>query len=362
MAYVYPTTAIELELSGWRLGIVGASELGTTTKLAGGGWADVTTDLLEDPIVLDYGFHSDHPSDRVAPPGTLTFGLRNDANNSGNQLGYYSPNHASKRLGFDFGIRARLKQTYSGVTYYWMGTLSQIVVEPGQYEGRRVTCVAVDWMDVPMRNTAPTALQVNKRSDQVFSAVLANLATQPTATTVRIGNETFAYALDNVPSNVKALGTFSDVARSELGYIFAVRDQTAGQTVVNENRRYRSSVTALLVTLDNTMHMLEVPGDRGDVLNHFLLTVYPRRVDSGQTTVVAKIDVADATAILVGQTQTVFIDYTDPVQRDTKIGATNLVLPLVAGTDFHFTANADGTGADLDANFTVTASDKGSEV
>ncbi|HXG88763.1 MAG TPA: hypothetical protein VNJ02_10540 [Vicinamibacterales bacterium] len=336
MAWVLPTHTIEAELNG-----------------VGGGWTDLTADTTSDRYRLSYGIKTHRPEVRVAESGTLAFQMRNDEANSGALLGYYSPFHAMKRPGWGFGIPVRLKQVYGADTRYWMGRLDQIIPEPGQFESRRVACVAVDFMNEAARANAPTPIQVNKRSDQVFSAVLANMTEQPALTSIEAGRDVYVYALDNVSQDTKVMAIWADLAKSELGIIACVRDATVGQTLKFEARTTRTLVTSVLCTLDNTMHGLEFPGGRSDILNVFRVKAFPRTIGVG--IIIAKIDAPIEQAINPGETRTLFFDYTDPVQRDTKIGATNQIAP-VATTDYLMNAAADGSGANLTSSFSVVAS------
>ena len=336
MPWVTPVTTVEAEFSG-----------------VGGGWTDITADVTDDPIAFEYGIRGYRPEDRCASAGPIRFNMRNDANNSGAQLGYYSLFHASKRSGWAPGIRVRVKQTYGGATRYKLGRLAEAPAEPGQYEGRKVMVVAMDYMDELARANVPTALQQNKRSDEVFSAILANMSTQPGATSIATGKSTFVQCLDNVGAETKGLTQYADLSRSELGQIFCKRDATIGETLTFESRHTRVAIATTLVTLDNTMHALGLPGRRSDILNRFRVTTHPR-LTSGYTSItVAQIDAAFQSAIAPGETYAFFLDYTLPADRSTKIGATNQVAP-VATTDYTMNANADGSGADLTANFTVT--------
>jgi hypothetical protein len=86
------------------------------------------------------------------------------------------------------------------------------------------------------------------------------------------------------------------------------------------------------------------------------VTVHPRRADTGATTIVAKLDAGSGSPLLPGQSQTFFLNFTDPVQRDTFIGAANVVTPLVATTDYTMnTAPPTAPGSDVTASFHVTA-------
>jgi hypothetical protein len=71
------------------------------------GWTDITSDLATDPIRLRYGINGTGPRDRVASTGPMSFALCNFAKGA-RPLGYYSPNHNSKRSGWQPGIGIRL--------------------------------------------------------------------------------------------------------------------------------------------------------------------------------------------------------------------------------------------------------------
>ncbi len=336
MAWVSPTHTIEVELAG-----------------VGGGWTDISADLTSDPIHVSYGIKSYRPEIRVAETGVVTFGLRNDATNSGTTLGWYSLFHASRRAGWGLGIRVRLKQVFGADTRYLLGWLDQAVAVPGVYEDAVVYCTVLDYMNELARIDAPTAVQVNKRSDEIFSAVLANLDSQPEHALVDSGADTYVYALDNIASDTKAMSIFADLAKSELGLVFCERDATDGQTLKFEARRARTVLSSVLVTLDNTMSGLTFPGGRQDIMNVFRVKAFPRVIVTG--IVIAKIEGAMAQAFAPGESRTIFLDYTDPTQRDTKIGGINQVNP-VATTDYAMNTAADGSGTNLTASFTVTAS------
>ena len=73
------------------------------TQLATGIWTDIGPDVLG-PVRGRYGISDVGPDASVASTGELAFDLDNSAQNSGGVLGWYSPNHASVRSGWTFGI------------------------------------------------------------------------------------------------------------------------------------------------------------------------------------------------------------------------------------------------------------------
>lgn len=344
MAWVSPITTIEGEFSG-----------------VGNGWTDFSVDLTNTPIVQGWGIQSHRPGDRTAGAGPVIFEVRNDADNSGSQLGYYSPNNANVRSGWQVGMAVRVKQTYGGSTYYKHARIDEIIVAPGSLEGRTVRVVAFDYMDDAARANTKTALQTLKRSDEVFSAVLASMTIQPLATSIQTGKDTYAQALDNVPARERVLTTWSDLSRSEGGIIGVKRDATVGETLFFENRHTRAATSALLITLDEDMHNLNLVSKRSDVLNRFRVTAYPRKTSGLTGIVVAILDNEFSTALAPGEEYTFTLDYTDPTQRDTKIGAYNQITPA-ATTDYTMNTVSGGGGTDLSSDFSVTPTYYGSYV
>lgn len=328
-----------------------------------GSWTDVSADLTDSNIVLDYGIRSNLPEDRVAGTGQLTFGLRNGTDNSAHQAGYYSPYNANRRAGFQHGLRCQLVLAYSGQTIYWTGRL-RLIDAPGDSYGERVSkCTAYDWLDDASRKNLQISILTTVRGDQAFTALVAIVPSQPLIVQADVGSDTYVYAFDNLYTTNKVYSAFADLARSELGYIGQKRDATLGQTVFFESRHSRPVNSTLLVTLDNTMDGLDIIPDASLIINHMRVTVHPRSNDAGGTTAVAALatsTTAGAVPLLPGESQTFLLNYTAPVAasliRSSFIGATNIQTPLVSGTDFTMNTKQDGTGDDLSFNFTVVAS------
>lgn len=320
-----------------------------------GAWVTITTDLTDDPITLAYGIDGNSPVDRVAKTGQLRFALDNQ-HNAGATLGYYSPFHASRRAGWGFSVPVRLTASDSVTTTKWRGRLTDIAPEPGQYEGRRVFCAAVDWMDDAAKANAAATILVGARGDQVFSALVGCVSTAPVNTRIGTSPDTFLFALDNVRSDTKVLSALQWLACSDLGLIYCSRDATDGQTLVYEDRRARASLSTVLVTLDQTMHKLEMPSSRDAILTRMRVQVHPRRVDTGATTVVANLDAVPDTPLAGGASADIWLNFTDPAQRDTLVGAKDCIAPDPASPHFDYTMHSarDGSGTDLTAFLTVT--------
>ena len=344
---------MQLAGSGWLLGSVGFSELGETTYV-GSSWTTITDVVISSGLNLSYGIVGNGPTDRVASTGTMTFALDNSASNSAGLLGYYSPNNANLRTGFELGIGVRLAITYGGVTYYkWRGFLTSIEPEGGIKRDRLTQCVAVDYMDdAASALLSQVAIQINKRSDQVFTAVYDELARPAPSTSIGTGQSTFAYALDNVQDETTTvLSAFQTIAESEVGYIYVKGNITDGATLVFEGRNVRQAA-ASSATINNDM--LEMTASRSikELLNRINVTIYPREVDASATTVLYTLSNPNTT-VLAGGTITIDAAYTDPNEKISRVGGTEMVIP-VATTDYTMNTLADGSGTNLTASFTVT--------
>lgn len=325
----------------------------------GNGWTDVSADVrISSDLKLQYGIAGSGPNDRVAATGQLTFALDNMATNSAGKLGYYSPNNANVRTGFGLGIGVRWSITYSGTTYYkFAGLLSEITPEAGQYGGRSVHCVAVDWMDVAARYIVAQSIgtQVNQRSDQVFTTIVNSIAQAPYATSTATGVSSFPYALDQKGSaNSTALSEFQRVATSELGFIYVKGDTSTGGVLTFEKRTTRLASTTNAVTFSNSMKTLLVTRKMTAVINDARITVHPRDVDGTTSTVLYSLPAGQTRAVDPG-TQVVLIgSYRDPAQRKATVGGTDMQT-VTANTDYTMNSAADGSGTDLTANFSVVA-------
>ena len=339
MAFVIPTV-VELEL-------------------APSTWTNVSVDVL-DGISAQYGITGGKPTDRVASTGTLRLRLMNGAWNAAGQSGklgqgHYSPGHAQVVQGFDIGIGIRWRQDRVVARYFFTGRIASITVVPGRYGAQETLIEAVDWMDEAATQTLsgiPT--QLAQRADQILVTALASVTLQPTATDFDTGDSTFAYALDNAQDeSTRLLQALAAVIMSEAGYLYLLGDGT----LVFESRTARALNVTSVATFIDTMHGLTVSRSRDDLVNVMQTTVHPRRVDAAATTILWSRDIADdeepiemAAGAVV---DTIFGAYGDPANNRARCGGTDMQAP-VSGTDYHMFANADGSGANLVANLTVT--------
>lgn len=333
-----PTIAIQQQFSG-----------------SGGAWTDVTGDV-RGPIDCRYGIPGAGPLDLVASTGTLNFALSNRPNNSGSVAGYYSPDHVSKRAGFDLGIGTRLKLSYGGTdAYKFSGWLDSIEPDAGQYRERLSRCTAVDWMDVAAKFRLNIGTQTNTNANSLVNLIQAMARPQPPGgISLDVGQSTFPYCFDNSEQERQtALAEFGRIMRSEYGYLFLRGNATAGGVLRMQNRNARLAPTSI-ASFNDTMVRLQAGQRRDDLVNRVKATARPRRADSAANQTLYQLPQPQSSAIAPGESRTFTGYYTDPTLRASRVGGKDMVAP-VATTHYTMHTAADGTGTDLTASFTVAA-------
>lgn len=335
MAVSLEAYAIEAELAG-----------------VGGGWTDLSDDVrIADGVQWGYGIRGSGPQDRVASTGSLTFALDNSESNSASLVGYYSPDHANARSGFDVGIRVRVRLTYASTTYTrFIGRVGSIVPEPGSKLDRKTIVIAYDWIDEAARfklSGIPT--QLSQRADELIQTIVNAITVQPTGVSLATGIDTYEYALDSARDESSyALAEFSKIAQSEVGYVFLSGDGT----LVFHSRHTRPAISTNAFVFDNAMSDLTTVRSRDLIYNRVQVTAHPRRVDDS---VVTLYTLQHPARVLAGESVVIFGGYVDPTQQAARVGGFDMVAP-VATTDYTMNEQEHGGGADLTGSFTVSSS------
>ncbi len=331
---------------------------------AGAGWTAVTNDVrAQVPIRWRYGIPGSQLTDRVASPGALTFALNNSTRNSGGLLGYYSPGHANCRSGFALGINVRFSIVYSGTTYRkFHGRLSSIAPVAGQYGSRLSLCVVYDWIDEASRaKLKRVAIQIGKRADEILTTIMTAMSRQPVSTTFGTGRDTYPYALDHSPEEGGGvLQEFQRIAQSEVANIYVKGNTTNGGEFCFESRTDRAAKNTNLATFDNTMFELASLRARDDVISRLQVVTHPKRKDTVNVVLFTlrdgnNVSVDTTIALGPGESRSLVCPFTDPSDRNHRIGGTLVVAPA-ATTDYLFNASADGSGTNLTASLGVSAS------
>ena len=322
-------------------------------QLSAGVWTSLRTDIsAADRMTWRLGIAGWGPLDNVARPGMCEFTLKNFTETGSARLqGWYSPNHANVRTGWTFGIAIRVVVTYSGTDYtVWRGRLRRIEPIPGQYGSRLVRCVAQDFMADLAESEVNVAIQIDQTEVQCLQAIIAALPSdaQPAATSYGSALETFPYALGNLSSGAQAITGVIGVADSCQGQIFVSKDGTF--TYINRHT-WSTKVSDFTFTeamLDRDGGV-EVPSDLQGVWNDVTAAAHPKSVSAS----IVLCGITSAVFVGAGQTIEFFLDYRDPNSTDRLIAGKNFTA-TAENTDYEARPNADGTGADLSANLTVT--------
>ncbi len=319
-------------------------------------WVDVTSDVRTTAsIQASGGMMGSTITDRVAPPGMLSFDMDNSEGNSAATVGYYSPDHASCRDGFDVGTRTRFKLASGGTTLYpFYGRIKKIKVQPGPKRERTTQVTCADFMEqtsIHKINLIP--VQLSKRNDQLLTTILANMPIQPLNTSFATGPDTFPTAL-NAEEDEKTFANtvMQKCAQSDLGYIYVRGNATDGETFVYESRQTRSLNVTPKVTLNDTMISMSPDRNADNIWNTVKVTAYPDKYDAS---VVVLYSSAAEIPINAGQTHTFTARFRDPagLSQRTSLYPGSEVTP-VAVTDYKFSSVSGNNGYDLNANLSIS--------
>lgn len=344
----------------------------------GAEWVDLSPYVVSE-IIGNTGFTTPSPDDRISQLGLLEFTL----NNSDRLFTPYGGDDIrgfSTLAGFNKGAKIRVSVTYDGRTKtFWTGKIDSIKSDSGTWGNRRVSILCSDWNDIfskyPMKGTE---ILTNKRIDEAVTSVISRLPIQPESTDFDTGNEIFPAVFSNVKDKTKAVDELNKLALSELGYIYLEKDGTlrvenstartgtrelnvvpvtsnfASNLLLNGTDRLLVKNDSLLLLdateiADLNVEDLDIE-IKEDIFNSAFLRAYPTKTATSLETVFS---LGSPILIGTGATVTFTSRYTNPVGGN-PINATNLQTP-VPTTDYLFNSKDDGTGTDLTANLTVTA-------
>jgi len=244
----------------------------------------------------------------------------------------------------------------SALKFY--GKIDTILPIAGQSKEKRVLVTVNDTIaDVLEADVRELDLQINKTEAECLTAILDSLpsSAQPPARDFDTGVDTFPWAFDDLGSGVKGLALVKDAVQSALGMYFAKGDGTHAY----RSRTSRATGSSVF-TFADSMHGLNVPSGLDGVFNRVGVTVNKKVVSANPDEELYTLPTGAFIEVTDGGTVKLFTDYTDPNDRQTSIGGSEVVTTLVAGTHFQAFANSDGTGSDLSASMTPTLADFGS--
>lgn len=308
---------------------------GVELELGGPGvWEDVTPDLLRRPSLgWSYGIAGTGPLDLSAGTGRISFALNNSEENSVGLIGYYSPGHANCRAGFALGVGVRYRYTSPLTGDFWwkfVGRLNSIDPIYGRYGERKTRCSGVDYIDELTKIKPVVPTQVNKRTDEVLTAIIAAVPDPPHQTMVfDMGDSSVPYALDSGASEQSTAATLVQrTCQSEGRGMFYIRGGQNGIGSMRFEKRTARLTPMPVHIFDGDMQGLTAPRDRSKIRNRAKVAVHPRRVDTSSATVLF-LD-QSAPSVPAGQTVKLTGRYTDPTNRSNRVGGTDMQAPFVA--------------------------------
>lgn len=323
-----------------------------------GSWTTIADVLTAEGLECLRGRTYVGPGAVVAEPGTATLWLDNSSSNSGGLAGYYSPFHPSCRAGF--GLRTRVRvllsspSNPSGVEI-WAGRIADIIVEPGERLSRRVRVLVEDWVANLARTTVRgVSLQTTQRADQLIATLFSNTDDPDYNVAYTLTNatgvSTFGYALDYQDGDEPTLlEELRAIEQSERGRMYL----RAGSVLAFESANTWAE-TDIAYTFDDDMSGLGLQTVSDDLINRVNVHFYPVKIDTSDVVLYS----LGSSTLLVqpGETNTsVFGPFRDPDDPGTLIGGTSFA-SVTATTDYTMNSAADGSGSNLTANFTVSAS------
>ena len=337
-------------------------------------WTDITSDVITDPISCEWGISNNTAVDLMADAGTMTFTL----NNVGDE---YIPGHTSAVTGWGINTPVRLNLTYEGLPHYFRFYVDHLSVTSDKWNRKRITVSCVDYLEfmarAPLRGQTVVATQ---RADEGITTLISGMQTTPQVQSYETGQETFNTIFSKTTTSTKVYSEVSKLVNSEFGHFYKTCDHAYGETLVFEDRNHRhglrtldlipiSDGTVLLMetddnllletgdmillneaedaVFDNSMTNVEIQYGE-DIVNYFMATAYPTTVTAGASTLW---DLTSPMEIGGGKTITFRTNYRDP-DGGNQI---NCLTSEATGTTHSFRPNADGSGANLDAFLSVTA-------
>jgi hypothetical protein len=345
----------------------------------GTAWADISAYVVSS-LIGEQGL-DDILESRVGFLGSLQLEL----NNVG---GLFMPmgGDAVKGLptltGFNKGAKIRVRATLGDYNkVLWTGRIDSLNADDGIWEEQRVKLFAVDWFDVatrfPMKGSD---ILLDKNLSEAMTALLARITIQPEATDIDTGTNTFPAVFEDVKDKTKAIAEINKLALSELGYIYLLKDGTL-RVEDSSARKGTRELDKVPVHPDLLTNLLLIDGDdfllidgdtlildeaeeaqlaldmekleiilKNDVVNRADVRAYPVRTATALEVVFS---LGSPMLVPAGQSITFKAHYKSPDSGQT-ISATNLQTP-VATTDYLMNSAEDGSGSNLTASFTVTA-------
>lgn len=328
-----------------------ASVTATLEFYNGTDWVDISDDMIAGSLSWSGGIRGNKPTDRVAMPGSLDVELNNSQGNSAATLGYYSPDHASKRAGWEIGAKIRVKLESGGDTRYWMYRITSITPVPGQYGKRRVKVVAKCYMnEFSKRKVSGLSIQRSKRGDELLTTLTNSMPFAPANTSYSEGAFISPFAFHNEQDeSTYCLSVVQKISQTDLSYIFWDGNTTDGETLHFEPHTTRQNMLTPSGTISDTMVDMEIDHSTDSVWNYVNAYTYPVEEEL-EISVLGEI--SSEFSLEPGEERTITIPYLDDV-TERRISGQNIVTPE-ANTDYRMSSATNNGGNDFNSYFTMT--------
>lgn len=327
---------------------------------------------------LVWGYGIPIYSEAISPPAHLEITLNN-------RSGDWTPeNSASPFYPLNRGSLVKVVATYNAIEYtMFQGVTTSFQIDIGEHGKQQARVLVGDPMSKADRAEYLAELQLDVRSDEVMQAVFDSGtvlypyaghnwllgvvgASELSSTTVTFvenltdfeeGDTSFNFAGDITGAGhpVTAGRVLREYAYAELGGRLWWDAPTLKFKF--QRRSHAARTTPSLTTIDH-LELDEPPvyvwGD--DVLNHFTLSYFPRKVGSVGSILYSMANLP--LALAAGAERSIKVRFSSTTAPDATIAALTTILP-VASTDYTANANADGSGANktsvLNVNVTFSA-------
>ena len=324
------------------------------------GFISIADDVLTvTPTTIFQGQKNGDVVDRVADPGTIKLVMNNNTNNSGDVVGYYSPDSGNKRGRFGNGARVRVGlEKDSTIEWLSEGRIIDVKPVPGLLNNKTVDVICGDWIEVASRTPMPRiAVQQSATDDGLIQAILNELDDIPKDTDFETGAYTYDYALtDIVDEETKVLTALQTIAQCGLGRIFIIGGTTSGEVLRYVDLYSLLSVTDPVATYVNTFIQTEAGRRANRRVKRVVVTGYPMAKDSAPVVLFTN---PQQIQIAAGAEVEFSGFFRDPNASSAQtIAAVDVVQPVV-NTDYKFSSTS-GAGTDLNASLTILSWDVGS--
>lgn len=322
-------------------------------------WTDVSADVIQ-VVSGEEGLNGSGVLDRLAGTGRMKIILHNEGNK-------YTPGHISCVAGFKVGVKVRCVIEYHGVErtrFYGTVVADGISVDARGWHPSITTVTVSDYMELcALHEMDLPEFAQNKKINEVFPLIIANMPVAPLATEYNVGQDTFPTVFDTTWAKTTAMSEMAKVVMSELGYGYVKHGDTDDEVLVCEGRYTRSTKAIRQVgvwngaafvdtdaVFDNNMTNLKLTHSE-NYYNDIIMTSYPRRVDASP---VVLFTLEQPVFVSAGETIYFTGRYIDPTQEAEGVAGINMIAP-VATTDYLMNASEDFTGANLTADLTLNA-------